>query len=96
MLVEEIPQVDWTEEEIERMNYIEDLQYVVIGKFSYEWSDLEELRKIIPKQCEVKGDYQIGLFRSKHILIRLTQQEDFVNLISRGAFNIRVGMATRI
>ncbi|KAG5610698.1 hypothetical protein H5410_021979 [Solanum commersonii] len=50
-----IPQVKWTEEEVERMNLIEDLQFAVIGKFTYEWSDLEELRKIIPQQREIRG-----------------------------------------
>ncbi|KAG5610696.1 hypothetical protein H5410_021977 [Solanum commersonii] len=51
------------------MNQIEDLQFAMIGKFAYEWSDLEELRKIIPQQCEIRGGCQIGLLRSKHILI---------------------------
>ncbi|KAK4737150.1 hypothetical protein R3W88_000847 [Solanum pinnatisectum] len=68
------------------MNQIERLQYAVIGKFTFEWADLDELRKIIPQQCEVKGSCQIGLFRSKHILIRLSKEEDFVNLISKGVF----------
>ncbi|WMV33721.1 hypothetical protein MTR67_027106 [Solanum verrucosum] len=43
-----IPQIKWTEEEVEMMNQIEDLQFAVIGKLTYEWSDLEELRRIIP------------------------------------------------
>nr|XP_009786979.1 PREDICTED: uncharacterized protein LOC104235009 [Nicotiana sylvestris] len=70
------------------MNQIERLEFAVVGKFTYDWSDLEELRKIIPQQCGVKGGCQIGLFRSKHILIRLSLQEDFVNLVSKGAFYI--------
>ncbi|KAG5619885.1 hypothetical protein H5410_005103 [Solanum commersonii] len=40
----------------------------IIGKFSYEWRDLEELRRIIPQQYYLKGDCQIGLLWSKHIL----------------------------
>ncbi|KAG5598842.1 hypothetical protein H5410_030212 [Solanum commersonii] len=40
------------------MNHIEDLQYAVIGKFTYEWSDLEELRKIIPSQSQFKQALQ--------------------------------------
>uniref|UniRef100_M1BDR9 Uncharacterized protein n=1 Tax=Solanum tuberosum TaxID=4113 RepID=M1BDR9_SOLTU len=52
-----ISQIKWTEEEIERMNQIEDLQFAVIGKFTYEWSDLEELRRIIPQQCEIRGGF---------------------------------------
>lgn len=85
---EGIPHVKWTEEEVHKMNQIERLQFAVVGKFTYDWSDLEELRKIIPQQCGVKGGCQIGLFRSKHILIRLSLQEDFVNLVSKGDFYI--------
>ncbi|KAG5616311.1 hypothetical protein H5410_016135 [Solanum commersonii] len=37
----------------------------------------------------------IGKFTSKHILIRLSKQEDYVNLISKGTFyiNCRDGYA---
>lgn len=42
-----VPRIQWTEEEVHRMNYIENLQYAVVGKFSYGWPDLEELRTII-------------------------------------------------
>ncbi|KAH0672430.1 hypothetical protein KY290_024672 [Solanum tuberosum] len=87
--VEGIPRIQWTEAEVDTMNKIENLQYAVVGKFTYDVADLEELRLIIPKQCNIKGDYQIGLIlRNKHILIRLTQHADFVNLISKGAYYI--------
>ncbi|KAG5631176.1 hypothetical protein H5410_002893 [Solanum commersonii] len=48
------------------MNQIEDLQFVVIA---YDWSDLEELRRIKPQQCNMRGECQIGLLLSKHVLI---------------------------
>ncbi|WMV30610.1 hypothetical protein MTR67_023995 [Solanum verrucosum] len=86
--VEGIPQVEWTEQEVIKITHIEKLQFAVIGTLSYEWTDLEELRRIIPQQCDLKGDCQIGLLGSKHILIRLTKQEDYVNMISKGAFYI--------
>uniref|UniRef100_M1DGV0 Uncharacterized protein n=1 Tax=Solanum tuberosum TaxID=4113 RepID=M1DGV0_SOLTU len=54
-LVGGIPQIKWTEEEVDRMNQIEELQFAVVGKFTHEWSGLEELRRIIPQQCDVKG-----------------------------------------
>ncbi|KAH0698775.1 hypothetical protein KY284_012990 [Solanum tuberosum] len=54
-MIEGIPQITWTEEEVNLMNEIEDLQFVVIGKFTFDWLDLEELRKIIPQQCGLKG-----------------------------------------
>uniref|UniRef100_M1DS09 Uncharacterized protein n=1 Tax=Solanum tuberosum TaxID=4113 RepID=M1DS09_SOLTU len=43
--VEGIPQVEWTEQEVIKITHIEKLQFVVIGKLSYEWTDLEELRR---------------------------------------------------
>lgn len=54
--VEGIPRITWTEEEVHKMNIIENLQYAVIGKFSYGWPSLEELRSQIPKQCNIKGE----------------------------------------
>ncbi|KAG5579478.1 hypothetical protein H5410_050105 [Solanum commersonii] len=39
----------------------ENLQYTVMGKFSYGWPDIQELRKLILKQCELKGEVNIGL-----------------------------------
>ncbi|KAK4707039.1 hypothetical protein R3W88_033399 [Solanum pinnatisectum] len=32
-----LPRVVWTKEELDRMNIIENLQYAVVGKFSYRW-----------------------------------------------------------
>ncbi|KAH0712179.1 hypothetical protein KY285_007785 [Solanum tuberosum] len=39
-----IPRVTWTEEEVEKLNIMENLQLAVVGKFSYGWPELEELR----------------------------------------------------
>lgn len=47
-MVEGVPQIKWTEKEVSLMNQLEDLEFSVIGKFTYDWADLEELRKIIP------------------------------------------------
>ncbi|KAH0652600.1 hypothetical protein KY289_030278 [Solanum tuberosum] len=88
VMVQGVPHIKWTEDEVETMNRVENLQYVVVGKFTYEWADLDELRRIIPLQCDIKGGCQIRLFRNKHILIRMTEQADFINLISKGAFYI--------
>ncbi|KAH0743052.1 hypothetical protein KY290_031045 [Solanum tuberosum] len=49
---------------------------------------MEELRLNIPKQYDIKGDCQNGLLRNKYILIRLSKQVDFINLISKGAYYI--------
>lgn len=34
-LIDGIPVVKWTEQEVNRMNIIENLQYAIVGKFSY-------------------------------------------------------------
>lgn len=38
----------WTKNEVDRMNIIENLQYVVIGEFSYGWPEIEEFHIQIP------------------------------------------------
>ncbi|KAG5619978.1 hypothetical protein H5410_005196 [Solanum commersonii] len=66
----------------------ENLQYTIIGKFSYGWPDIQELRTLIPKQCELKGECNIGLLSNIHVLIRMSNLEDYVNLLSKPAFYI--------
>ncbi|KAH0705670.1 hypothetical protein KY289_010746 [Solanum tuberosum] len=66
----------------------ENLEYAVIGKFSYGWPDIQALRKLIPKQCELKGECKIGLLSNRHVLIRATLLEDYVHLLSKPAFYI--------
>lgn len=68
--------VKFTEAKAERMNMIEGLQYAVIGKLSYGWPDLQQLRGMIPGQCGIKGECNIGVLRDKHVLIRMTLCED--------------------
>lgn len=62
-----MPRITWTEEEVDRMNVIENLQYAIIGKFSYGWPDLDDLRMQIPEQLKIIGDCSIGLLRNRHI-----------------------------
>ncbi|WMV26090.1 hypothetical protein MTR67_019475 [Solanum verrucosum] len=45
-IVEGVPHVKWTEKEVAIMNRIKNLQ--VIGKFTYDITNMEELRKLIP------------------------------------------------
>ncbi|WMV24640.1 hypothetical protein MTR67_018025 [Solanum verrucosum] len=82
------PQVIWDYEEVTQMIVNENLEYAVIGKFSYGWPDIQELRRLIPKQCELKGDCNIGLLSNRHVLIRATLLEDYVHLLSKPAFYI--------
>ncbi|KAG5595771.1 hypothetical protein H5410_037003 [Solanum commersonii] len=55
------PYIRWTEEDVSRMNKIKSLQFAVSGKVSYEWSNLEELRRSIPQQSGIKERCQIGI-----------------------------------
>lgn len=43
------PQVIWEQEEVHQMIVNENLEYAVIGKFSYGWPNFHELRRIITK-----------------------------------------------
>ncbi|KAH0706296.1 hypothetical protein KY285_012268 [Solanum tuberosum] len=67
---------------------MENLQYAVIGKFSYGWPEWDELRRTIPKQCNIKGACQIGLLRHRHVLMRFELFEDFVNIMSKPSYYI--------
>lgn len=86
--VDGIPMVKWTDHEVNRMNIIENLNYAVVGKFSYGWPELAELREQIPKQCGIKGECKIGFLRNKHILMRFSLFEDFVNIMAKNAYYI--------
>ncbi|WMV48459.1 hypothetical protein MTR67_041844 [Solanum verrucosum] len=64
----------------------ENLAYAVVGKFSYGWPNIQDLRKIIPKQCELKNECNIGLLSNRHVLIRASCLEDYVSLLSKPVF----------
>jgi len=49
------PTITWTKKEFEKLKVRQNLQYVVVAKFSYGRPDLYELRKAIPIQLEIKG-----------------------------------------
>ncbi|WMV26801.1 hypothetical protein MTR67_020186 [Solanum verrucosum] len=66
----------------------ENLQYAILGKFSYGWPEIQELRTLIPKQCDLKGECNIGLLRNRYVLIRASLMEDYVNLLSKPVFYI--------
>lgn len=75
--------IKWFESEVAKMN-VKNLQHAIVGKF-YGWLDLEELRTIIPAQCKIIGDCQIEYYRRRHILIRLSLKEFFINITLKAA-----------
>lgn len=78
----------WEQSEIEQMIINENFQYAVIGKFSYGLPEIQDLSKLLPKQCELKGDCKIGLLSSRHVVIRATLLEDYVHLLLKSTFYI--------
>ncbi|KAH0632725.1 hypothetical protein KY284_035511 [Solanum tuberosum] len=80
------PRIIWEEEEVEHMIIKENLEFAVIGKFSYGWPEIQDLRKLIPKHCELRRECKIGLLSNMHVLIRASCLEDYVNLLSKSAF----------
>lgn len=62
------------------MDQIENLTYAVVGKFSYGGLLIEELWKIIPIQCGLKGGCKVGFFCYRHVMTHYANNEDFVNI----------------
>ncbi|KAG5611461.1 hypothetical protein H5410_022742 [Solanum commersonii] len=60
-----------------------------VTKFSYGKPEIGELRKTLPKHCGIKGESTIGILDSRHILIRLSLLEDYVQLLSTSAYYVK-------
>lgn len=82
------PRIVWEEDEVSQMIKNEKQQYAVIGKFSYGWPDIHELRRLLPKQCGLKSECTIGYLSNRYILIRASCMEDYVHLLSKPIFYI--------
>ncbi|CAN4114567.1 unnamed protein product [Withania somnifera] len=67
----------------------ENLEYAVVGKFSYGWPTIQDLRRLIPMQCELKGECNVGLLCNRHVLIRCSLFEDYVQLLSKPVYYIK-------
>ncbi|KAK4356745.1 hypothetical protein RND71_022355 [Anisodus tanguticus] len=75
--------------EVEVMIHQQELHLAVIGKFSHGWPEIGLLRTLIPKQCGLKAEVNIGLLCDRHVLIRCTIAEDYDTLMSRQTFEIK-------
>ncbi|WMV11230.1 hypothetical protein MTR67_004615 [Solanum verrucosum] len=80
------PNITWKTSEVKSLIIQENLQYAIKGKFSYGKPDVQELRRTIPGQCGIKSECTIGVLDTRHVLIRLTTIEDYVQLLSSTAF----------
>ncbi|KAF3678188.1 hypothetical protein FXO37_04500 [Capsicum annuum] len=76
------PTVRFTMEEREQSAREEGLHEAVIIKFAYRKPVLSELRKLLPKQFDVKGSCNIGQLDFRHLLVRFDRYNDFVQVLS--------------
>ncbi|XP_016546560.2 uncharacterized protein LOC107846788 [Capsicum annuum] len=53
-----------------------------------ERPDIQDLKRLIPKQYELKGECNIDLLSNRHVLIRVSQLEDYIHLLSKPTFYI--------
>ncbi|TMW97796.1 hypothetical protein EJD97_004971, partial [Solanum chilense] len=72
------PTMRFTMEERDQFAREEVLHQAVIIKFSYGKLVLSELRNLLPRQFDVKGNYNIGKLNFRHLLVRFNLYEYFV------------------
>ncbi|KAF3627824.1 hypothetical protein FXO38_28580 [Capsicum annuum] len=82
------PSIRWKSSEVRNLIMQENLQYDIIGKFSYGNPHIEVLRKIIPNQYSIKGQCTIGVLDERQVLFRLEMFEDYVQLLSTATYYI--------
>lgn len=68
---------------------LENLQYAIIDKLSNGKPEVNKLRRLIPTQCRIKGECTIKVLATRYILIRLSQLEDYVQLLSTIVYYIK-------
>ncbi|KAH0640618.1 hypothetical protein KY285_037204 [Solanum tuberosum] len=77
------PTVSFSFSDLESYIQEENLQFALVAKFSYGRPDMIDLRKIFTRHFEIKGDCNLGLLDHRHVLVRLSNREDFVEVYSR-------------
>ncbi|WMV25408.1 hypothetical protein MTR67_018793 [Solanum verrucosum] len=65
-----------------------DLQYAS-EIFSYGWSNLEKIRKLILYGVRFKPECKEGFLSDGHILIRLTNMNDYVYVMSKSTYFLK-------
>uniref|UniRef100_M1DLG3 DUF4283 domain-containing protein n=1 Tax=Solanum tuberosum TaxID=4113 RepID=M1DLG3_SOLTU len=67
----------------------ENLKFALIAKFSHGRPELPDLRKILPQQLGFKGECNIGLLESRHVLLQFTLKEDYIAIFSKTSRSIK-------
>lgn len=78
-----------TPKTLKALSWRRNLIYAIIAKFSHGWPELQDLRKILPQQLGFKGECNIGLLESWHILLRFTLNEDYIVIFSKTSRSIK-------
>ncbi|WMV10147.1 hypothetical protein MTR67_003532 [Solanum verrucosum] len=83
------PMVVFDSKDLETFITEENLKYALIAKFSHGRPELPDLRKILPQQLGFKGECNIGLLESRHVLLRFTLKEDYIAIFSKTSRSIK-------
>ncbi|KAH0749313.1 hypothetical protein KY290_028545 [Solanum tuberosum] len=83
------PTVVFNSKDIETFITEENLKYALIAKFSHGRPELPDLQKILPQQLGFKGECNIGLLESRHVLLRFTLKEDYIAIFSKTSRSIK-------
>uniref|UniRef100_M1DYT0 NB-ARC domain containing protein n=1 Tax=Solanum tuberosum TaxID=4113 RepID=M1DYT0_SOLTU len=83
------PMVVFDSKDLETFITEENLKYALIAKFSHGRPELPDLRKILPQQLRFKGECNIGLLESRHVLLRFTLKEDYIAIFSKTSRSIK-------
>ncbi|XP_070005549.1 uncharacterized protein [Nicotiana sylvestris] len=84
------PIVRWKKQELRQSIAQQGLNLAVLGKFSYGKPGIHDLRKALPTQCELKGPCSVGLIEHNHVLIKLSLMEDYIHLLSKPAYYLKI------
>lgn len=61
----------------EMAKYCEDLQFALVGKFSFGYPDMKDIIKTF-RGFKHKGSFTIGVLNNKHICIQLDNENDYL------------------
>uniref|UniRef100_M1DSS2 Uncharacterized protein n=1 Tax=Solanum tuberosum TaxID=4113 RepID=M1DSS2_SOLTU len=81
----------WEQEEVDKMIINENLECAVIGKFSYGWPNIQDLRKLIPKQWiqRTKGSKLSTSGRSVEQVDASSKLEESPNIEIQKSHNVK-------
>jgi len=77
------PTILWEEEEVETIIIKEVLPFAIIGNFSFGWSELEEILKLVLYCVRFKAECKARFLSDRHILVRLTTMQYYLNVMSK-------------